>query len=65
MVDKLSHLHASHLQNLAGNGLMRKIVPPDVENYFLQAGYARKVVGGLMATDAGHKALMIYNKENA
>ncbi len=61
---KLSEEHAAHLQNLIGNGLMRKVIPSDVESYFLQAGYVRKAVGGLMATDAGHKALMVYNKGN-
>lgn len=59
---KLSPEHASHLQNLVGNGLMRTTTPPDVETHFLQAGYARKAVGGLMATDAGHRVLMQYYK---
>lgn len=63
-VAKLSHEHAAHLQNLAGNGLLRKVTPDDVANHFLLAGYARKAVGGLMITDAGHKALMIYNKDS-
>lgn len=61
-IAKLSDEHAAHLQNLVGNGLMRKIIPPDVEVHFLQTGYARQAVGGLMATDAGHKALIMYNK---
>lgn len=61
---KLSPEHASHLQNLVGNGLMRTATPPDVEAHFLQSGYARKAVGGLMATDAGHKALIMYYKNS-
>ena len=60
---KLSAEHAPHLQNLVGNGLMRKVLPDDVAQHFLQAGYARQAVGGLMATDAGHRALMMYNKD--
>lgn len=63
-IPRLSDDRAGHLQNLVGNGLMRKVTPDDVTEYFLQQGYARKAVGGLMATEAGHKALMIYNKDN-
>lgn len=59
---KLSSEHAEHLQNLVENGLLRKVTPPDIAEHFLQAGYARKAVGGLMATDAGHRALMQFYK---
>jgi len=59
---KLSEEHVAHLQNLVSGGLMRTITPDDVAQHFLQTGYARQATGGLMATDAGHKALMMYNK---
>ena len=62
-ITKLSDKHALHLDNLANGGLMRTVTPPDVEESLLQAGYARKAVGGLMLTDMGHRALLMYQKE--
>ncbi len=44
-----------HFDNILNGGLMRKVTPAHVEAKFLQAGYARKAVGGLMPTEIGYK----------
>ena len=44
-----------HLENLITGGLMRKITPPEIEAKFLRSGYARKAVGGLVATETAQK----------
>ena len=49
--------HIRHLENLAYNGLMRTVIPEDVVEHFIQTGYARNAVGGLIATDQAHEAL--------
>lgn len=58
----LSSEEIDHLNNLINGGLMRKIIPSHVEQKFLQSGYARKAVGGLMPTEGAHKALMMWQK---
>lgn len=50
--------HFPHLQNLAYNGLMRTVIPDDVAEHFIQNGYAKNAVGGLIATDAAHQVLV-------
>ncbi len=56
--------HFEHLDNILNNGLLKKVVPAEAEVALLQAGYARKAVGGLMPTEAGHKAFMQYQKDS-
>ncbi len=53
---------ADHLTNIIKGGLMRKVTPDHVERQFLEQGYIRHAIGGLMATEAGHHALMIWEK---
>lgn len=60
----LSDEHAEHLNNILTGGLMRKVTPEHIEKEFLQSGYARKAVGGLMPTETGYKAFMMWQKEN-
>ncbi len=55
--------HFEHLDNILNNGLLKKVVPSDAEAALLQSGYARKAVGGLMPTEAGHKAFMQHQKD--
>lgn len=47
----------AHLQNLATGGLMRTITPEHVAEKFIKLGYAKKAVGGLVATDGAQKLL--------
>lgn len=47
-----------HLANLSYGGLMRAKTPDDVSEQLIKDGYARKAVGGLMATDAAHTVLL-------
>lgn len=47
-----------HIQNLAFGGLMRTVTPDDVADDLIKNGYARKAVGGLVATDAAHQLLI-------
>lgn len=49
--------HIPHLQNLCYGGLMRAVTPTEVADELIQKGYARKAIGGLMATDAAHQLL--------
>ncbi len=60
----LTDEHIDHLDNLINGGLMRKVTPEPMESYLLQNGYARKAVGGLVATNAGQKIFMEYHKRN-
>lgn len=50
--------HIPHLYNLAYGGLMRTKTPDDVADQLIKDGYARKAVGGLVATDAAHQFLV-------
>ncbi len=61
-IAKLSDEHANHLTNISSGGLMRTVVPSHVEEHFLQSGYVRHAVGGLMITQAGHHALMMWGQ---
>ena len=47
-----------HLHNLAYGGLLRSKTPDDVAEKLIQDGYARRAVGGLVATDAAHQMLV-------
>lgn len=59
----LTSRHAEHLTDMVKGGLMRKVLPHDVEEHFLKHGYIQKATGGMMATDAGQYALMLWQKE--
>lgn len=50
--------HVPHLLNLSYGGLMRSKTPDDVADQLIHDGYARRAVGGLMATDAAHQLLV-------
>jgi len=54
---------AVELENIYSGGLMRKITPPHIEQQFLESGYVRRAVGGLMPTKAGHEALMNWKNK--
>lgn len=53
----LTNEHITHLDNVANGGLLRKSIPEGVEQHLLKHGLIQKVVGGLMATQAGYKTL--------
>ncbi len=55
---QISDEHLPHLDNIINGGLMRTVVPAHIEQQLLQAGYARKAVGGLMPTEHGYKMFM-------
>ena len=59
-LDRLSDDHAKHLDNIINGGLTRTVTPPDIEHELLQAGYARKAVGGLMPTEHGYKMFIAH-----
>lgn len=59
--NNLTDEHIDHLQNIGYGGLMRKVTPRHVESHFLEMGYVRRAVGGLMITDAGHKAMIDWD----
>lgn len=58
----ISAEHADHLDNILNGGLMRKVTPEHIAEHFIQNGYIRRAVGGYVATEGGHNALMMYNK---
>lgn len=62
IIDKLSDDHAEHLHNISHGGLMRKVTPTHIEVELLKHGYIRRAVGGLMPTEVGFKALMLWQK---
>lgn len=55
---KLDDANFGHLVNLAHGGLMRAVTPDDAADDLIKNGYARKTVGGLVATDAAHQLLL-------
>lgn len=61
-IELLNIEQAGHLNNIINGGLMRKVTPAHIEAQFLKEGYIRKAVGGLMITDAGHHAFMLWQK---
>lgn len=52
--------HLAHLTNLTYGGLARAITPADVAEEFIKNGYARHVVGGLVATDTAQQLLISH-----
>lgn len=56
---------APHLENIINGGLLRSSTPDHVAADFLMRGLIYKATGGLMPTEAGHYALMNWQKENA
>lgn len=60
----LNKEHAQHLHNIVHGGLMRKIIPSDIEEQFIKQGYVRRVIGGTVATDIGHRVLMEFQRGN-
>lgn len=55
--------HISHLDNIINGGLMKKVTPSHIESHFLQHGYVRKAIGGLVVTETGYKTLIDWNKK--
>ena len=55
---------AAELENIYSGGLMRKVTPQNIEQQFLESGYIRRAVGGLVPTKAGHEALMNWKKQS-
>lgn len=53
-----------HLTNIAYGSLMKTVTPEHIENKFLENGYIKRVVGGLVITETGHKALIDWQKKN-
>lgn len=53
----LTDEHILHLDNIANGGLLRKVIPENVEKHLLKHGFIQKVAGGLMATHSGYKIL--------
>lgn len=53
---------ADHFENIYSGGLMKKVTPSHIEQRFLQSGYARKAVGGLMPTELGFKMFSKWQK---
>lgn len=51
-------IHLSHLDSITNDGLLKKFVPPEIEEHLLAGGYARKGVGGLIPTEAAYHALV-------
>lgn len=50
--------HIPHIKNIAYGGLLRTITPDDVADKLVQDGYARRAIGGLVATDTAHQFLI-------
>jgi len=61
-IDKLSDTHAEHMDNIINGGLMRKITPDDIKEHLLKQNYIRHTIGGLVPTNAGHYAFMMWQK---
>lgn len=41
---------------------MRKVLPSHIEEHFLRNGFVRHAVGGVIPTDAGQYAYMMWQK---
>lgn len=50
--------HLPHLANLAFGGLIRTKTPDDIAEHLIKNGYAKKVMGGLVATDTAQQVLI-------
>lgn len=61
-ISKLSYEEAGHMKNILYGGLMKTYTPPHIEEQFLKQGYIYKATGGLMPTEAGHHAFMLWQK---
>lgn len=59
---KLGKEEAEHLHNIMYGGLMRKVTPAHIEAQLIKQGHIRRAVGGLMPTEAGFKALTMWEK---
>lgn len=57
----LSKEEHQHLVDFHGSGLMRKALPPAVEEKLIQSGFIRRATGGHVVTNAGME--VIYGRE--